>query len=137
MAFISNPGGLNASFPHLTCVLESGRSHGRVPFRRNSAIFSLSLWARTIVRGIHSSVSLVAYPNIRPCGRSNQRSGEQMKQTSYIWLKSSNSNKPGPQLLRPPLFDSGEHLEQCQGTAAPEPPAHCRSCSQNLQETTN
>lgn len=51
----------------LAWVLESGRSHGSVPFRRNSAILALSLWARTMVRGIHSSVSSVAYPNIRPC----------------------------------------------------------------------
>lgn len=51
-----------------TCVFESGRSHGSVPFRRNSAILAFNLCARTIVRGMHSSVSLVAYPNIKPCG---------------------------------------------------------------------
>lgn len=50
-----------------TCVFESGRSHGSVPLRRNSAILAFNLWARTIVRGIHSSVSSVAYPNIKPC----------------------------------------------------------------------
>lgn len=60
-------------FESLTCVLESGRSQGSVPFRRNSAIFALSLWARTTVRGIHSSVSSVAYPNIRPCERCSQQ----------------------------------------------------------------
>lgn len=51
-----------------TCVFESGRSQGTVPLRLSSAILALSLWARTTVSGIHSSVSSVAYPNIRPCG---------------------------------------------------------------------
>lgn len=50
----------------LTCVLESGRAQERTPERRNSAIFWLSRWARTTVNGMHSSVSSVAYPNIRP-----------------------------------------------------------------------
>lgn len=57
-----------------TCVFESGRSHGRVPLRRSSAILAFSLWARTIVRGMHSSVSSVAYPNIRPCERCSAKS---------------------------------------------------------------
>lgn len=51
----------------LTCVLESGRSQGTVPLRLSSAILALSLWARTTVSGMNSSVSSVAYPNIRPC----------------------------------------------------------------------
>lgn len=44
----------------LTCVLESGRSQGRVPLRRSSASLAFNLWARTMVRGMHSSVSSVA-----------------------------------------------------------------------------
>lgn len=49
-----------------TCVFESGRSHGRVPLRRSSAILAFSLCASTIVSGMHSLVSSVAYPNIKP-----------------------------------------------------------------------
>lgn len=55
------------TIPNLTCVLESGRSQAMVPLRLSSAILALSLWAKTMVRGMHSSVSSVAYPNIRPC----------------------------------------------------------------------
>lgn len=44
----------------LTCVLESGRSQLMTPLRLSSAIFELSLWAKTMVRGMHSSVSSVA-----------------------------------------------------------------------------
>lgn len=51
----------------LTCVLESGRAHQNSPFRLSSAIRWFSLWASTTVSGIHSSVSSVAYPNIKPC----------------------------------------------------------------------
>lgn len=50
----------------LTCVFESGRAHQNSPLLRNSAILWLSLWASTTVNGMHSSVSSVAYPNIRP-----------------------------------------------------------------------
>lgn len=49
-----------------TCVLESGLAHHRVPSRRMSEILRLSAWERVTVRGMHSSVSSVAYPNIRP-----------------------------------------------------------------------
>lgn len=64
-------------YSDLTCVFESGRSQGTVPFRLSSAILALSLWARTMVRGMHSSVSSVAYPNIRPCPRSTSTVKEQ------------------------------------------------------------
>lgn len=130
----------------LTWVLESGRSQGRVPFRRSSAILALSLWARTIVRGIHSSVSSVAYPNIRPCQRSShisQREHEAANSTtnshhhqisgSCYPAVAPNTNRnartlrPGRRLPRPPLYGPGERPERCQGTAAPEPPARCRS----------
>ncbi|TNN75231.1 hypothetical protein EYF80_014468 [Liparis tanakae] len=39
---------------------ESGRSQETSPLRLSSAIFELSLWAKTMVRGMHSSVSSVA-----------------------------------------------------------------------------
>lgn len=125
---------------HLTCVLESGLSQGSVPFRRNSAILALRLCARTIVRGIHSSVSSVAYPNIRPCepcSEQNHIMSSYSSSTSYSSYPAVNhiavyKPEPGHQLPHPPPFDPGERLERCQGTAAPEPPAHCRSYSQIL-----
>lgn len=123
-----------------TWVFESGRSHGSLPFRRNSAILALSLWARTIVRGIHSSVSSVAYPNIRPCERcshkSRARKGGQNNAENFVTATlniNSWTPRPGHRLPHPPLFDPGEHLEQCRATAAPKPPAHCRSYSQSLE----
>ena len=54
-----------------TCVLESGLAHHRVPSRRMSEILRLSAWERVTVRGMHSSVSSVAYPNIKPCNLSD------------------------------------------------------------------
>lgn len=44
----------------LTCVLESGLSQGSSPERRRAAMRALSLCARMMVRGMHSSVSSVA-----------------------------------------------------------------------------
>lgn len=64
-----------------------------MPFRRNSAILEFNLCARTIVRGMHSSVSLVAYPNIKPCNG---------KQVSLFTPKSqikSSLNKPTTDLV--------------------------------------
>jgi hypothetical protein len=39
---------------------------GRAPVRRATDKALLSLWARTMVSGINSGVSEVAYPNMRP-----------------------------------------------------------------------
>lgn len=71
-----------------------------------------------------------------------QKIASQFPLPPHFWLQSpgSGSNtsinvwtlRPGHQLPRPPLFDPGERPEQCQGTAAPKPPAHCRSYSQSL-----
>lgn len=57
----------------LTWVFESGRAHGKVPSRRRSAMSWFKRWARTTVSGMHSSVSSVAYPNIKPCKYSSSR----------------------------------------------------------------
>merc|ERR1711981_826712 len=51
---------LSNTYSHVTCVLVSGLAHQRVPSLRRSAIFLLRAWARTTVRGMHSSVSSVA-----------------------------------------------------------------------------
>ena len=60
----------NVNVWELTCVFESGRAQARTPDRRSSAIFWFKRWAKTTVKGMHSSVSSVAYPNIKPCEES-------------------------------------------------------------------
>lgn len=50
----------------VTCVFVSGSNHGIDPFRWHSPISWFNLWDKTTVRGISSSVSSVAYPNINP-----------------------------------------------------------------------
>lgn len=50
-----------------TCVFVSGLAHFNSPDLLSCSILSFSLCAKTRVKGIHSSVSSVAYPNISPC----------------------------------------------------------------------
>lgn len=121
-----------------TCVFESGRSHGRVPLRRSSAILAFSLWARIIVSGMHSSVSSVAYPNIKPYKvryiRSSHYNLLHYKPITYSFIIYLYYCQywPGPQLQCPPHYDQCEHLEQYQETAVPRPQARCRSYNQTL-----
>lgn len=53
----------------LTCVLVSGLAHFNSPDLLSWAILAFSWCDKTTVKGIHSSVSSVAYPNINPWGQ--------------------------------------------------------------------
>ena len=60
------PTGVKPSYSTVTCDFPSGLSHGRVPFFRTSASFSVKRCDSCIGKGMSSGVSLQANPNINP-----------------------------------------------------------------------